>query len=370
MHFDKLIAFLTRPCHRLVAGAFSAAFAVGFLCSADTLRHVAAEHQSFSPRGGSAVLLKREIENALRASYSHSINPILAGARYRFFGDLGSQVSEGCPGWMFYNNGFRAIFGGSEAFRQRLALAKYFVGELQKNGAEVLVVTVPDKARIETESLCGLHLASQVRDRLDLWHQYLQRLGVPYVDLREALVGVKPAFFRTDVHWNEQGAKAAAFAVASAASLIQHFTLKQEFSVQQSSVAEERIGDLLVLAGLDRTPANWRPAPDLERRSIIEAVHSGGLLDEPTPPEVMIAGSSSSRRSNFAEWLGLKLGQQMWNRSLDGGQFSGALQTALKDQERWPRNIRLIIWELPEMSLTLPLSEEERAALAALKTNK
>jgi alginate O-acetyltransferase complex protein AlgJ len=370
MHLNKLIGFLTVSSHKLVACAISLALAVGFVCSVNSLRHLVAENNFPPPANDFHVSLNQKINASLRLPYSQKITPILAGIRYRLFGDLGTQVSEGCPGWMFYNNGFHAMPGGGEAFRQRLALAKYFLSELRKSGAEVLVVTVPDKTRIETDALCGLHPAASAHDRLDLWQRALKTLNANFVDLRGALVEAKPAFFRTDVHWNERGAEAAAVKVADEASLILKIPGTQEYSVQRAQFPEARIGDLLVLAGLDRAPKHWRPMPDQELRSTIKAVYKGGLLDEPSDPEVAIVGSSSSRRSNFAEWLGQKLGRQIWNRSLDGGQFSGALQAALRDRERWPPRLRLIIWELPEMSLTLPLSDEEHKTLATLNASK
>jgi hypothetical protein len=34
----------------------------------------------------------------------------------------------------------------------------------------------------------------------------------------------------------------------------------------------------------------------------------------------------------------------VWNQSLDGGQFSGALLAALGKRERWPASLKLVIW--------------------------
>ncbi|MEE7547673.1 cell division protein FtsQ, partial [Xanthomonas sp. Kuri4-1] len=101
-----------------------------------------------------------------------------------------------------------------------------------------------------------------------------------------------------------------------------------------------------------------------ERPQRIAVRRSGGLLDDTAPAEVLLVGSSNGRRSLFAERLGAALGREVWNRSLDGGQFSGALQAALQAPEPWPPGLRLVIWEFSEMALSLPLTEGERAALA------
>ena len=352
--------------HRLVALLFALLLAIGLWSSAGTVAREVSGYRDFASLDGLRGFLAR-MNGALRLPFSREINPIAAGIGYRLFGDLGTQVTEGCPEWMFYNDGFHATVSGTRAFRQRLALAKHYVEELKKTGAFLLVVTVPDKARIETEALCGLRLAPQISDRLDAWHRALRTMDVAHLDLRGAFVQARPAFFRTDVHWNEEGAHAAAVAVARAALPVLNGKGVQEFLITRATSMQPRIGDLLTLAGLDHAPENWRPAPDQERPSRIEVIRRGGLLDEPSSPEVMIAGSSSSLRSNFAEWLGYELGRELWNRSFDGVLFAGSLQAALRDRERWPHSLHFVIWELPEMSLTLPLTDEERKAVAALK---
>ena len=60
------------------------------------------------------------------------------------------------------------------------------------------------------------------------------------------------------------------------------------------------------------------------------------------------------------------LGREIWNLSLDGGQFSGALLLALKQREQWPKSLKLVVWEFSEMALSLPLTDDERAVLDSL----
>ena len=51
---------------------------------------------------------------------------------------------------------------------------------------------------------------------------------------------------------------------------------------------------------------------------------------------------------------------------MDGGQFSGAMVSALKRRASWPASLRLVIWEFSENTLSLPLTDDEKAALKEL----
>jgi alginate O-acetyltransferase complex protein AlgJ len=70
----------------------------------------------------------------------------------------------------------------------------------------------------------------------------------------------------------------------------------------------------------------------------------------------MLAGSSFSRRSEFAQRLGERLGREVWNVSLDDGQFDRALQTMWAKRASWPASVRVVIWEMSEDALSLPVA--------------
>jgi len=165
---------------------------------------------------------------------------------------------------------------------------------------------------------------------------------------------------------NAWGAAAAARAVAGSASSMLGSTGPLQYEYKRDEVPTPRIGDLIVLAGLENAPAGWRPTSDLERAQTLTPKRAGGLLDETPPVEVMLAGSSNGRRSLFAERLSAHLGREVWNLSMDGGQYAGALMTALDQPAPWPASLKLVIWEFSEMSLSLPLNGAELNALAQL----
>ena len=289
-----------------------------------------------------------------------------ASVRYRVFGDLGEQVVLGCPQWMFYHDGLRAKPGAApDAMRQRLRLLEHWNDQLQARNVKTLVVAVPDKARIESEHLCGRTMTASMYGRYEELDKALAKRAIPFVDLRPVLEKQSnDMFFRTDVHMNPEGAKRAAHAVASQAlALLDGQRGSQEFEVSPPAAPAPRMGDLLVLSGLKDAGEGWRPEIENIAEQTITPVRSGGLLDDTPPVQVLLAGSSNGLRSNFAEWLGKELGQEVWNLSMDGGQFSGAMVKALAQGERWPQSLKLVIWEFSENALSLPLTDDEKLAL-------
>ncbi|WP_349291662.1 cell division protein FtsQ [Achromobacter sp. Marseille-Q0513] len=306
------------------------------------------------------------LNRALRLPAQDTLNTWNASLRYRLLGDLGDQVAMGCPGWLFYRDGLRPQ-PGVHVFDERVRLMRHWADQLRQRQVRLLVVAVPDKSRIEADRLCGLPASQPMRRALDEWQQALQAQGVPFVDLRPVLSGAaEPMFFRTDVHMNAQGAQAAARRVADAALPLLGGVGQQAFRVDAPGAPAPRMGDLIVLAGLEHARMGWRPELERVAPQQIEPLRSGGLLDEAPPVEVLLAGSSNGRRSHFAERLGMGLGREVWNLSLDGGQFSGALLVALKQREQWPKSLKLVVWEFSEMALSLPLTDDERSVLDSL----
>ena len=295
-----------------------------------------------------------------------AIDRTSAALRYRLFGDLGPQVAEGCPGWLFYRDGLRPRPGHAEAFAQRLVLMRHWTDRLRQAGVRTIVTVVPDKSRIEAEHLCGLPVSLPMQSRLESFQQALKTTGLPFADLHAPLSALPQAYYRTDVHMAPEGAEAAADAAAGVALPLLGGTGAQRFDSQRAAAPAPRMGDLIVLAGLDTAPEGWRPAIEDIVPETITAQHAGDLLDDGPPAEVLLLGDSNGLRSAFAERLGRRLGREVWNQSQDGGYFAGAMLAALARQGRWPASLKIVVWQFSELSLSLPLSDDERHALAAL----
>jgi len=300
----------------------------------------------------------------LHVPYHATFETMNAAWRYRVFGQLDAQVSQGCPGWLFYTDGLRAPVPDVQAVvSARIALMRRLTARLRAAHVAVLAVTVPDKSRHETGALCGLTRPAATAAQLPRWEQALDAAGIPRVDLSAALENVPAPFYRTDVHLTQQGAAAAAQAVAAAALPLAGGRGALRYDITRAAAATPRVGDLLALAGLADAPDGWRPAPDSYVPETFSQPPSGGLLDTGPDITVMLAGSSNSRRSNFAEQLGQALGTPIWNVSRDGGRFADALMQSLENRAQWPPTLKLVIWEMSEMSLVQPLTAQEKTAL-------
>lgn len=308
-----------------------------------------------------------KVNTALALPWRSKLETADAAWRYRFLGQLGPQVKEGCPGWLFFTDGINPPVANPElVLKQRIELMHVLAKRLKAAGVQLLVVTVPDKSRVQNEALCGLARHKAMDDLLAQWQHALQAADVNHVDLTPTLDSKRDPFYRTDVHLNQEGAAAAAEAVAAAALPLLGARGNQHYTVESGGEPQARLGDLLILAGLEHAPAKWRPPSDTESPQIVRLTASGGLLDDGPAAKVMLAGSSNSRRSNFAERVGEALGEPILNVSRDGGKFADALMLALDDQAKWPKTVKLVIWEMSEMSLTQPLSDAEKAALQQL----
>ncbi|NYT58415.1 cell division protein FtsQ [Alcaligenaceae bacterium] len=304
------------------------------------------------------------LNTALELPMRSTLETLDAAWRYRLLGQLTPQVQEGCPGWLFYTDGMRPpIENIEEVLALRISLMQMLATEVASKGVQLLIVSVPDKSRVESDALCGLSQTPAMHTQFSRWQEALMAAGALNVDLLSSLGAKRYVYYRTDVHLNQQGAQLAAREVAAAASLVLGPPGDYRYKVNSAIKPQERIGDLLVLAGLENAANMWRPAPDMEILQTFHTSSTGGLLDAGPVVEVMLAGSSNSRRSNFAEQLGQQLGRQVWNVSRDGGKFADALMEALKNQANWPNSLKLVIWEMSEMSLLQPLSEQERLRL-------
>ena len=356
--------------HRRTAIAWVALLTVGLAVGLWALGNVELKPENNTRAAWMDGTAETAVNQSLKLPRQSRMEMASAAVRYRLLGSLGEKVVLGCPQWMFYQDGLRAPPGTSDSvLDDRLRLLVHWRDQLAARKVQLLVVAVPDKARVEAKHLCGLRMSATMQGRYDELHTALSERSVPFVDLRPVLEKQsEDMFFRTDVHMNPQGAQRAAQAVAASALHALGGTRgDQQFEVSAPTSPEPRMGDLLVLSGLKDAPDGWRPEVERIASQTVAPVRSGGLLDEAPPVKVLLAGSSNGLRSNFAEWLGKELGQEVWNLSMDGAQFSGSMFKAMTQAERWPQSLQLVIWEFSENTLSLPLTPDEKQAISQLR---
>lgn len=286
------------------------------------------------------------------------------GASWLVLKDTGPRVRQGCPGWLFLTDEMR-LNRHAQANAQTKAQAVIDLQRsLSQRGIELLVAVVPDKSRIAASELCSLHRPAILQGRVDAWTATLRTAGVHALDLTATLQPLGAhAYLRTDTHWSEIGADAAAVAVAKRVQQMGiEATPARQFDTQTGPEAD-RPGDLVRLAGLDWLPLALQPTGERVAATQIseqaQATPAGGdslddLFGDSNLPNVALIGTSFSRNSNFAGFLQRALGAPIGNFAKDGGEFSGAAKGYFNNPAFKQTPPKLLIWEIPERDLQTP----------------
>jgi alginate O-acetyltransferase complex protein AlgJ len=285
---------------------------------------------------------------------------------YLATGDLGARVRRGCSNWLFLTDELVLHPDRAANATRHMKIVQEVASYLRNRHIGLIVAPVPDKSRVQSADLCGVDRPGAIDGRLADFETQLKGAGIGFVDLlgpMNAIGGER--YYRTDTHWNERGAKAAADAIAKSlrrAGLTP--TQKAEFHVSTEPM-HERVGDLIRLAGLDHVPYPLRPRGDEVAPTVIEqsAAANVGLLDETPAPELAVIGTSFSRRANFVPFLSLALTAPVENMAEDGGGVANAAMAYFARPEFLKSPPRAVVWEIPERMIEEPvLASDERWA--------
>jgi alginate O-acetyltransferase complex protein AlgJ len=284
--------------------------------------------------------------------------------------DLGPRVRQGCPGWLFLRDELSVYADSDSHLATRAATVAAVQRELAKHGIALLVVVVPDKSRIEPQHLCSLYRPVSLDARLADWTTRLADDSVPVLDLSAALRGAPGgAFFRTDTHWTEDGAGAAAQAVAQRIRAM-NLTLgssKPDYRVTDHP-PRRRPGDLVHLAGLDDLPPSWQPKPEIgANRDYVPqaqaAASADDLFGDADLPGIAVIGTSYSTTSDFVPQLALALGTGVGNFAREGGKFGGSARAYFASPAYAQTPPKLVVWELDERDLQSPLEADDKVVV-------
>jgi alginate O-acetyltransferase complex protein AlgJ len=293
--------------------------------------------------------------------------------RWEMFRSGGPQVGVGCADWLFLTEELRPWSGAEAAMQTRAEIVRRVAAKLRAQDIGLVIAVVPDKARVQSASLCGLRYAAQARQRYGAFAAMLPAANLPRVDLYAVLAEAAqhaPVYYRTDTHWNELGAGLSARAIATVADGAAPLSHATTFKTDADAAETLRPGDLLRLMGLERLPA-WlklRPRPDrvhVEHTTETEApADTGGLLGEGPAIEAVLLGSSYSLNANFQGRLQEALRTRIVAFARSGGGFGGAAREYFASIAYRETPPKLVIWEIPERVLGQPIDDVERKLLA------
>ncbi|WP_322045646.1 alginate O-acetyltransferase AlgX-related protein [Paraburkholderia sp. J67] len=284
--------------------------------------------------------------------------------------DLGPRVRQGCEGWLFLRDELNVYADGDQHLATRADTVATVQRDLASHGIALLVAVVPDKSRLEPQHLCKLYRPASLNARLGEWTSRLEAARVPVIDLEAALRSVSgDAFYRTDTHWTQDGAGAAAQAVAQRirALGVPLGSSKPGYRVADKAPAR-RPGDLVRLAGLDGLPLSSQPREEIvaSRAYIHEAqtaASADDLFGDADLPNIAVIGTSYSTTSDFVPQLALALGTGVGNFAHEGAKFGGSARAYFVSPAYAQTPPKLIVWELDERDLQAPLEADDRVVV-------
>ncbi|NWD08966.1 alginate O-acetyltransferase AlgX-related protein [Pseudomonas gingeri] len=291
------------------------------------------------------------------------------GASWLAFGDLGPRVREGCPDWLFLTDELRVNHNATFNARAKAQAVIELQQGLARRGIQLVVAVVPDKSRIVATQLCQLTRPALLAPRIGEWLTLLQGAGVPTLDLTPTLQAVgEGAYLRTDTHWSEAGARAAAGQVAQTVTGLKFTATPHKNFEQVTQASALRPGDLVRLAGIDWLPLMLQPrtesvAATQVKEQAEEATGADNLDDlfgDDNLPNTALIGTSFSRNSNFLGFLEAAVGAPVGNFARDGGEFSGAAKAYFDSPAFRQTPPKLVVWEIPERDLQTPYGNDIR----------
>lgn len=296
-------------------------------------------------------------------------------------GDLGPRVRRGASGWLFLGDELTVHDRPQLNSAQRKADVLKVQKTLAAKGIKLLVVVVPDKSRIEASHLGMLHRPARYASRASQWVGELKLAGVEAIDLTATLSEFKQkngaAFLKSDSHWTEQGAEAAAQSVSAEVLRLRIIATPAQSLIVDKRLETNRPGDLIRLAGVDWLFDALQPQQDLAQETSFKVGSQGqdkgrqgtapassasrqtdDLFGDADLPNVVVIGTSFSRTSNFVSFIEKELNAKIANLARNGGDFSGAMNTYLLSVAFKKTPPKLVIWEIPERVLQQKASKD------------
>lgn len=362
---------------------FQGALMIGVLAfgawqGAAALMAPAAQRRLAPVMDGSSVLAGRTAAaiNYVEAHYLPADGLLRAGGgifRWGLFRSGGPQVTVGCNDWLYLTEELRPWPEADAHMKARADTLGRIASALAAKNIGLVVTLVPDKSRIERPTLCGAPRSAQAEARYGAFMDLLGQRSIPAVDLAAPFADMRrdrQVYYRTDTHWNQDGAALAAGLVAKAAASAVPDLDQQgyAFETRRAPALTAGPGDMLRLMSLDHVPdaaLKLRPSPDLQNLDQTVQTASpedgGGLLDDGPGGQVVLLGSSYSLNANFQGRLQEALKAPVGNFAEAGGGFASAAKTYFKGGAFADHAPKLIIWEIPERVVGQPLDAADRA---------
>lgn len=304
-----------------------------------------------------------EKENA----FVKKVRPLYQAFAWNVLKDPGEKAVYADSGFLFYRQDVEFLVRPdpwtSDSIENPIEAVVDFKKELQKFGAELLVVVVPGKPSVYPEFLNPVLYGRKGRgfSPAERFLDSLSARGVNTVNLFPVMQKAKLKdrdgdflYLFTDTHWTPRGARVAAEAVADRVKKYPFFGEISGEVWKDSLVSVERTGDVSTMADLEKE----FPVQTVEAHVVKNAKTGQPLRSDFRKSKILILGDSFSRiyetdAPMSAGWISLfaeELQIPVSSVVSDGG-ASTLVREKLARRSGVLKNKKLVIWEFVERDL-------------------
>ena len=289
------------------------------------------------------------LSDELKAGY-HAIQILL-------FGQTQTEVVIGREGWLFSETEFKVTETFDRDLRKNIATISKLSAAIEAQDIPVLVVVLPDKARVMSDKLTSGR-PTIIENRYQLVLDELRQDGRVVLDGYQILSdpALRPAFLRTDTHWTPEAAQSVASAALQRVAL-DNGNVENLLRMER----REHVGDLYRLLALGPLQQLMGFESETVTNYELQAAAPASLNDlfGETEPAIHLVGTSYSADSawTFADALETFSGRPVLNFAQSGFGPLKPMQDYLPELNELPELPALVIWEIPEKYLSLDPSE-------------
>jgi alginate O-acetyltransferase complex protein AlgJ len=328
----------------------------------------AGQNLSHYTNGKAAVSFEKEFNRTLY-SYDPSV---LAWSVLNFtiYRQGAKGVIVGRDGWLFTDEEFSASPEEEGSLREKIDYIDGVQKILQDKGTQLVIVPVPSKARIYEEKLGRYRFPSYKKAVYNDFAAQMKQKNIAVCDLLTPLLASKnqiQLFFQRDTHWTPDGARLSAQTIKdclNAQNLRPNITLRENFKIIPGESALHT-GDLMRYLPIGALGQKYgiteEPYIPMSTESADEAIDESSLFTEQTP-EVTLVGTSYSadEKWNFSGFLEYYLQTPVLNAADKGRGPFNTMKAYLENVSFKTAQPRLLIWEIPERYLSMPMNPEQK----------
>lgn len=263
---------------------------------------------------------------------------------------------QGKDGWLFRTK--QDLKSEFEMKPDVVASYLTLIKVLKEKGVELVIAHAPTRGIAASEFLPDAGVLPTPYDAVKARQNYadfikaMNDAGIYTAGTPETKAGAA-YFYKTDLHWTTEGAREMAQAVADIIKTLPEYAALKKTEFEMTPAPEGEFEGNFT----DAIKALCKAKMPLEKASqiLIEAKaavdQSSALFDDEKAPEVVLVGTSNSKRDdfdmNFSGSLKEFLSVDIQNSAIAGGGFDDSILAYLTSQGFQKSPAKLLIWEVP-----------------------